>query len=140
MSGSGFNLADEGLLVEAYLSHGDDFVLLRDNYTNVSMQTQTAYSGEEDEFVFAHPFEYHFRCKGSTGWPKLMVKAWRVDEMNRVDNIAYGQVSLPNQVGSFDLEVPTWRPMASFKEEAYNFYLGTAPKLTNSDPVVRNPE
>jgi hypothetical protein len=49
--------------------------------------------------------------------------------MGKIDNIAYGVVSLPNTTGSFELEVPTWRPMSGWSEESYNFFLGGPPKL-----------
>jgi hypothetical protein len=49
--------------------------------------------------------------------------------------VSYGVVSLPNEVGSFDLECPTWRPMTGWKEESYTFYLGGPPKLVTSGPV-----
>ena len=58
--------------------------------------------------------------------------------MGKTDNIAYGAVNLPNTTGSFQLEVPTWRPMRGWTEESYNFFLGGPPKLMNSDPVVKN--
>ena len=60
--------------------------------------------------------------------------------MGKIDNIAYGVVNLPNQTGTFELEVPTWRPMRGWSEESFNFYLGGPPKLVNSDPVVKNLE
>ena len=55
-----------------------------------------------------------------------------------MDNIAYGVINLPNHSGSFELEIPTWRPMSGWSEEAYNFYLGGPAKLLNSDPIVKN--
>ena len=46
-------------------------------------------------------------------------------------------MQLPNETGAFDLECPTWRPMSGWIEESYNFYLGGPPKLTNTDPLVK---
>jgi hypothetical protein len=66
------------------------------------------------------------------------MKIWRLDRYGKLDNIAYGIVNLPNETGSFDLEVPTWRPMSGWREEAYSYYLGGPPKLVNSDPIVRD--
>jgi len=45
---------------------------------------------------------------------------------------------LPNETGSFNLEVPTWRPMTGWREESYNFYLGGPPKLVNTDTIVKD--
>ena len=55
-----------------------------------------------------------------------------------MDNIAYGVVNLPNETGAFDLECPTWRPMTSWSEEPYNFYLGGPPKLGNTNVIVKD--
>ena len=68
------------------------------------------------------------------------MKVHRVDDMGKTDNIAYGIVNLPNTTGSFELEVPMWRPMSGWLEESYNFYLGGPPKLKNSDPLVKDPK
>ena len=81
--------------------------------------------------MFAHPFEYKFRVTEAKGWPKLSMKVWRVDSYGKMDNIAYGVVNLPNKGGSFELEVPTWRPTNGWGDEASNFYLGGPPKLQN---------
>ena len=67
-----------------------------------------------------------------------MMKVWRLDEFGKLDTISYGVVCLPNETGSFDLEVPTWRPMTGWQDESYTYYLGGPPKLTNVDPLVRN--
>ena len=66
------------------------------------------------------------------------MKIWRLDDMGKIDNIAYGVTNLPNATGSFTLDIPTWRPMRGWTEESYNFFLGGPPKLQNSDPVVKN--
>jgi B9 domain-containing protein 2 len=68
----------------------------------------------------------------------LQLKVWRLDSFGKLDTIAYGVVSLPNETGSFDVECPTWRPMTGFREESYNFYLGGPPKLVNTDPIVKD--
>ena len=112
--------------------------MFADDSLSGPIQTHTAYCDEEGFLVFAHPFEYHFRCKSAQGWPKLSIKVWRVDDLGVIDNIAYGVATLPNQSGSHELEVPTWRPMSGWSEESYNFFLGGPPKLQNSDPVVKN--
>lgn len=76
-------------------------------------------------------FRFHFR-------PKLQINVWRLDQYGKLDTIAYGVVNLPNETGAFDIECPTWRPMTSWREESYNFYLGGPPKLLNTDPIVRD--
>ena len=63
---------------------------------------------------------------------------WRLDQFGKIDTMAYGVVNLPNETGAFDLECPTWRPMAGWREESYNFYMGGAPKLQKADVVVKS--
>ena len=138
IGGDDFNVNQDGLFVEAYLNYGEDWSLFEDDNLSGPIQTHTAYSDEDGLHVFAHPFEYHFACKSAQGWPKLSIKVWRLDDLGKFDNIAYGVVNLPCTSGSFELEIPTWRPMSGWSEESYNFYLGGPPKLQNSDPVVKN--
>ena len=140
VGGTDFSVSSDGLFVEAYLNYGEDWTHHKEDYISGPIQTHTCYADEQGFFVFAHPFEYHFQCKSAQGWPKLSIKVWRLDDMGKIDNIAYGVVNLPNQTGHFELDVPTWRPMRGWTEESYNFYLGGPPKLQNSDPVVKNLE
>ena len=96
VGGQDFNAVDEGIFVEASLKHGEHWQLLEDDPLCGPIQTHTAYADEEGYLVFAHPFEYHFRCKSAAGWPKLSLKVWRIDELGNADNIAYGVGTLPN--------------------------------------------
>ena len=66
------------------------------------------------------------------------MKVWRFDSTGRQDNIAYGQVTLPNKPGFHILECHTWRPMAGWQEEAYNFYLKAPSKLYDGNVVTKN--
>jgi hypothetical protein len=68
----------------------------------------------------------------------LQLSVWRLDQYGKHDTIAYGICNLPNETGSFDLEVPTWRPMTGWREESYNFYLGGPPKLGETGVIVRD--
>jgi hypothetical protein len=122
--------------VEASLLYGEEWKMLSKNAH--SLQTHTAYADDEGFYVFAHPFDLHFVAESVQGWPKLQFKVWRLDQYGKLDTIAYGVCSLPNETGSFDLEVPTWRPMTGWREEAYNFYLGGPPKLMNTDVLVKD--
>ena len=77
-------------------------------------------------------------CANITCRPKFQLKVWRLDQYGKLDTIAYGCCNLPNETGSFNLEVPTWRPMTGWREESYNFYLGGPPKLVNTDAIVKD--
>ena len=81
------------------MNYGEDWTLFEDNFLSGPIQTHTAYPDDETFLVFAHPFEYHFRTKSAQGWPKLSIKVWRVDDLGKMDNIAYGVINLPNHSG-----------------------------------------
>lgn len=102
------------------------------------MQTHTSYADDDGFYVWAHPFDFQFAVNSVQGWPKLVMKVWRLDEFGKLDTISYGVCCLPNETGSFDLECPTWRPMTGWKDESYTYYLGGPPKLTNVEPLVRD--
>lgn len=51
------------------------------------------------------------------GWPRLLVQVWQLDSFGRNQLRGYGFVHLPSGAGSFDVEVPTWRPVGTPKEE-----------------------
>ena len=83
------------------MNYGEDWNQLKDDAVSGPIQTHTAYADEEGFFVFAHPFEYQFSVKSAQGWPKMSIKVWRLDDMGKIDNIAYGAINLPNTTGSF---------------------------------------
>ena len=89
------------MFLEANLNYGEDWNQLKDDSTSGPIQTHTAYADEEGFFVFAHPFEYQFSVKSAQCWPKMSIKVWRLDDMGKIDNIAYGAINLPNTSGSF---------------------------------------
>ena len=128
----------DGLFAEANLLYGEDWVPLDDDGKNASFQTHTSYADEERYHVFAHPFDFHFKVNGPQGWPRLQVKLWRLDSSGRQDNIAYGIVTLPNKPGYHAIEMHCWRPMSTWQEEAYNFFLGAPSKMYDGNIVTKN--
>ena len=132
--GTDFDVAS-GLFLEAFVKYGPHWQPLSQIS---SVQTHTAYRDEDGAFVWAHPFDIAFKSGSIYGWPKFLLRTWRLDPYGKIDTISYGVVSLPNEVGSFDVECPTWRPMGGWKDESYSFYLGGPPKLLNLDPLSRD--
>ena len=67
VGGQDFPCSDDGLFIEAQLIYGDDWEFFeKSNKRN--MQTHTAYPDEEGFYIFAHPFDFHFRPKSVQGW------------------------------------------------------------------------
>ncbi len=51
-------------------------------------------------FVWAHPFDLHFKVNELSGWPKLILKVWRFNESSSTnDLLAYGVTHLPKKSG-----------------------------------------
>ena len=59
-------------------------------------------------FIWSHPIDLHFTVNDLNGWPRAIVKIWRLDETNKVDvsknslfflnnffKVSYGVCSLP---------------------------------------------
>mmetsp|Transcript_84240 Transcript_84240/g.234632 ORF Transcript_84240/g.234632 Transcript_84240/m.234632 type:complete len:204 (+) Transcript_84240:166-777(+) len=92
-------------------------------------QTHVDYPEAGDFAVWNHPVDLHYVAGSIDGWPRIVVQVWRLDEFGRNDLEAYGFVHVPTSAGSFDVEVPTWRPLGSHKVEMASFFLGGRPQL-----------
>ena len=136
VGGTNFPTSDDGLFVEAILQYGKNSWKPVGEYQPI--QSHTAYADEDGFFCWAHGFDYHFIVKAVDGWPKLVLKVWRLDSFGKHDIISYGVVNLPNETGCIELECPTWRPMSGWREESYNYYLGGPPKLSGIDSIARD--
>mmetsp|Transcript_12731 Transcript_12731/g.18581 ORF Transcript_12731/g.18581 Transcript_12731/m.18581 type:complete len:192 (-) Transcript_12731:1032-1607(-) len=121
-----------GLFCEIHLEYGETWRELPDKQEQ-SIQTQTAYPSPEGLHVFAHPLDLHFATDSIYGWPQLVFRVWRLDEVGRIDLMSYGVCALPCTSGVFSLEVPTWRPLGKWYEETMAFFVGGPPRLLNQD-------
>ena len=65
VGGTDFPTDQDGIFIEANLTHGANWNLFGKNKT---MQTHTAYSNDEGFYVFAHPFDFHLACESVQGW------------------------------------------------------------------------
>lgn len=96
-------------------------------------QTQVDYPTDGDSAVWSHPLDAHFLCKGIQGWPRLLLQVWQMDEFGRQHLRGYGFTHVPNNPGSYEVEVATWRPVGTLKEEIATQFLGTTPQLRDID-------
>ena len=83
--------------------------------------------------VWGHPFDFHLATNSLTGWPRLLVRVWRLDLYENIDIVGYGSCLMPNQSGPTDLICETWRPKGSPMQESQAFYLEGPPKITGAD-------
>ena len=134
LGAEGFENQD-ALFLEVIFKYGEKWSLL----ANVPpIQTHSCYPDEDGTYIFAHPFEFYMTTGSVFGWPKFIIKVYRLDEYGKIDAVAYGSVPLPNQAGTFEMECPTWRPMGNCVDESYSFFLGGPPKLTTLNPLTRD--
>mmetsp|Transcript_30887 Transcript_30887/g.35170 ORF Transcript_30887/g.35170 Transcript_30887/m.35170 type:complete len:187 (-) Transcript_30887:225-785(-) len=90
--------------------------------------------------AFEHPIDLHYATKSIRGWPKLLIEVWEVDSHGRNSIGGYGMLSIPMGAGSYDLEIPTWRPKGSTTEQWASYFLGARPELQYQDVLVCSSE
>ncbi|KNC98641.1 uncharacterized protein SPPG_06321 [Spizellomyces punctatus DAOM BR117] len=91
---------------------------------------------EDDRFtVWSHPIDIHYATKSVTGWPKLQVQVFRRDSFGRNELYGYGFVHIPTTPGEHALDIVTWRPVTSFWDEVWSYFLNSSPALKNPDMV-----
>ena len=115
----------------------------------VQGQTQVDYPQDGDNAVWCHPVDVHFVAKAIHGWPRLLLQVWHLDSYGRVQSLGYGFGHLPStpgkksnspalqyrwmclkpRVGYHELEISTWRPLGTLKEEIAAQFLGSTPHL-----------
>jgi len=100
-------------------------------------QTQVDYPLDGDNAVWSHPIDLHFVSKGLQGWPRILMQVWKMDENGRLSLQGYGFTHIPNCAGYFELDVATWRPVGTLKEEIAAKFLGTTPQLRDIDVLFK---
>ena len=123
-------------MCEVHLEYGDAWrelpVPLETN-----IQTHTSYPDTAEYYVWNHPIDIYFSAESLFGWPKLLIRVWRLDNVGRMDLLSYGVASLPCTPGYFEFDCPTWRPIGNWREEALSFFVGGPPRLFNNDALNR---
>jgi len=96
-------------------------------------QTQLDFPVDGESAVWAHPLDLHFLCKGMAGWPRLLMQVWKMDEYGSMHLAGYGFTHIPTTPGSHEIQVTTWRPVGTLKEEIATRFLGVTPQLRDMD-------
>ena len=63
------------------------------------------------------------------GWPRLLLQAWRLDDLGRLEVEGYGFVHIPSAPGLHELSVPLWRPLGTPAQELSAYFVGGAVAL-----------
>ena len=70
----------------------------------------------------------------------LCAKVWQIDSYNCSNLVGYGVGSIPCQSGHFNLEIRTWKPIGSTKDEISTFFLGNSQVLASDHLVYEKAE
>ena len=133
VSGNGFS-ADE-LFVKYKFIYGEDFEVKKGNVSGETYQSK-AYRDEEGIAVyFDQPLYLHLKCTGISGWPKLFVEVWEVDEDEKTSLGGYGIASIPVKAGCSKFPICCWRPTESLSFNFEEAFLGNVPEYKNKFAV-----
>lgn len=128
VGGTGF---DDGVACKFVVQAGEKWKLLQGNTTG---QTHVAYKSTVSKMdVWAHPIDVHYVAGRLDGWPRILLQVWKLDTFGRQELQGYGFCHIPSGAGSFDVEVPTWRPVGDTTQEMAAFFLGGVPQLKDTD-------
>ena len=95
-------------------------------------QTHYAYGSAYGEPVWGHPLDFQCKSNMLTGWPRLLLEVFKLDQYGRNDLVGYGVVDLPKTCGTHELECNTWRPRGDRQTEYAAFFLGGHPRLSQT--------
>ena len=113
---------------------GNNWQLLDGNDSGETFYDSSAHL--QDLSVFEHPINVHYSCKSVTGWPRIYVEVWGVDEYGRHTIYGYGVVSVPCSPGNYNLEIPMWRPEGTTFQKFASLFLGANPELSYTNVVL----
>ncbi|CAD8181028.1 unnamed protein product [Paramecium octaurelia] len=154
---------DDGLFCELAIDCGDGWDLLQPG-NNKGIQTQTSYANPGQLFSWGHPFDLHFSVSNLIGWPKALLKVWRLDSSNKIDACSYGTAIFPRSAGYHQVTCETWTPTGEnldleirkpnedlatntdslskfdrtldWRFQALSFYMENPPRLTTLAPLT----
>ena len=66
--------------------------------------------GVEEDSVWDHPFDLHYKCKAIRGWPKLFVEVCQANAQGRYAVAGYGIGVIPFEPGQHKIEIKCWAP------------------------------
>ncbi|KAI8807210.1 b9 domain-containing protein 2-like protein [Cladochytrium replicatum] len=88
--------------------------------------------------VWNHPIDVHFTTNTMQNWPKVQFQVFHQDMFGRNELYGYGFVHVPMSPGSHRVDCVTWRPVGSFMDSMWSFFLGATPHLRNLD-IIHTP-
>ena len=110
----------DGIFLEMYFEAGNEWRFISGDKI---YQTQTSYVNVMDFFCFDQPFDLHFQTESYCGWPRIVVKIWKLDQTNTIDLLSYGTMNLPNSPGYHELSFATWSLHGNIREETLSYFL-----------------
>jgi len=125
----------DAIICEAHCVQGDQWRLLS---KKLNIQTQACFVDENNFACFCHPFDLHYTTENPFGWPRLVVRLWKLGDNNKLDILSYGTTILPNTKGYHEYDFQTWCLKGSLTNEAMWFFLGSKPIMNTSDAVDAN--
>ena len=126
----------DAIICEAHCVQGDKW---RSLSKILNIQTQACYVDSNNFACFCHPFDLHFTTENPFGWPRIVVRLWKLNDNNKTNDIlSYGTTILPNTKGYHKLEFQTWCLKGSLTDEAMWFFLNSKPIMNTSDPLDPN--
>jgi B9 domain-containing protein 2 len=98
-------------------------------------QTQVDSPVDGESVQWCHPIDIHYATKGIQGWPKLFFQVWHQDEYGRDQFCSYGFCHVPTSYGYHKVKCVTWKPLSSFCDRIYEYFLGGGLQLKNSSSI-----
>ena len=128
-------MESDSIFIEAYFVVGDQWRFLS---PKLNIQTQTSSVNHNNFACFCHPFDLHLTTENLFGWPKIVVRIWKLGDTNKVDLLSYGTAVLPNSQGYNEIEFQTWCLKGNLTNETLWFFMESKPLMNASDPLDAN--
>ena len=123
------------VFIEAYFVTGEQWRYLSPKST---IQTQTSFIDQNNFACFCHNFDLHLTTENLHGWPRMVVRIWKLDVVNKTDLLSYGTTILPNTSGYHEITFETFCLKGNLINETLGFFMDSKPKMNTSDPVTSN--
>lgn len=123
----------DAIFVEAYFEMGEQWMSLS---SCEGIQTQTCFVDNKNFACFCHPFDLHLTTENLFGWPRMIMRVWKLGDTNKPDLLSYGVCVLPNLKGYHTFDVQTWCLKGGMTNEAMWFFLESKPLMNSKDPMT----
>lgn len=120
------------IFIEAYFKAGEKWRFLS---SKKDIQTQTCYVDHNNFACFCHPFDIHLTTENLHGWPRMILRIWKLGDTCKEDILSYGVAILPNLKGYHVIEIQTWCLKGALTDEAMWFFLESKPIMNTKDPL-----